>query len=79
MTGHELRTQQAKQFAAGVQFLERHPNAPAHEAVSTVVAMCPDLAFEYLQIAFSDWCSFRLETQAEIDSMLLRAIERRVP
>jgi len=77
MSNFELRSKQGREFAAVVRFLERNPSAPIHDAVRSAVSLGPSLSFQYFQIAFSDWSSFRLETQAEIDDMLTRAMEAR--
>jgi len=77
MSGFELRCKQGREFAAIVRFLERNPSAPIHDAVRTAVSLGPSLSPEYFQIAFSDWSSFRLESQAEIDDMIGRALEVR--
>jgi len=77
MTSFELRKKQGHQFAAVVRFLERNPSAPIHDAIRTAVNLGPSLTLDYFQIAFSDWSSFRLETQAEVEDMLTRALEAR--
>ena len=77
MTGFELKVQQGREFRKAVLYLERNAGIPAHDAVRAVVGMCPSLNFEYLQIVFSDWASFRLETLPEIDSMLTLALKGR--
>lgn len=71
------RCQQAPQFRDVVRLVENSYAVPLHEVIAAAVSRGPDLTFELFQIAFADWSQFRLESQAEIDSMLLRAMERR--
>jgi hypothetical protein len=78
MTAHETRHRDAKQFLNGGRFLDANPNISLCDAVRIVVDKCPNLNFEYLAILLGDWGQqFRIEGQAEIESMLQIALERR--
>jgi len=77
MSAFELPREQGRQLQKGILYLERHPNAPTHEAVSIIVSMCPSLDFALLEIIFSDWLTFRLESPAEVSSMIEVALRRR--
>ena len=76
-TPFEVMCKQAPQFRDVVRLVEKSANAPLHELIAAAVSRGPDLTFELFQIALSDLSQFRLESEAEIDAMLLRAIEAR--
>jgi len=77
MTGYEVRQRQDRQFHDVIKLVMRSQTAPLHDVVKAAVARGPDLTFELLQIAFSDWSQFRLESQPVIDDMLMRALKAR--
>jgi hypothetical protein len=78
MTGYEARQRQARDFAAGVRYLDANQCSPLHDVVRTLVERCPSLDFTYLSILLGDWSvQFRTEHQAEIDDALTMAMKSR--
>ena len=78
MSGFEKKCHEAREFTAGSRYLDANVHAELSDVVNHLVTRCPTLGYEYLSILLGDWAlQFRLENQAEIDAMLLRALERR--
>jgi hypothetical protein len=78
MSTFELRGTQSREFTAAVRYLDANTCAELSDVVTNLVRCCPTLGYEYLSILLSDWAlHFRVESQGEIDAMLLRALEAR--
>lgn len=70
--------QRIREVRAAVLYLESSQSAPLHDVVTVVARECRSLHFEDLAVLLGDWGQqFRLESQAQIESALLRAMEAR--
>ena len=77
-TPFNVMCKQALVFKRLCLHLQHNPSAPAHDICRWIADNCELLPREFLLIALLDWAQeFRLESSAELESMLDAALKIR--